>query len=67
MDDSELLRQALEALKEPALNTHDLQSRIAARLAEIYSGHVEAVPQSQAEHPLESSIPILPGQRDPTG
>jgi hypothetical protein len=62
MDDADLLRQALEALKEPALNTPDLQHRIAARLAEIYAGSGQR-PAADNDSPLDSSIPIIPPSR----
>jgi len=62
MDDAELLRQALEALKDPSLDTSKLQSRIAARLAAIYSGGGTPTAEEPAEPSLDSTIPILPGR-----
>ena len=63
MDDAELLRQALEALKEPALNSIELQHRIAARLAEIYGHGGPKHSEDQSDGDLDASIPILrPGR-----
>lgn len=62
MDDSDLLREALEALKDQSLNTRDLQHRIATRLAAIYGAGVAAAPESPNEDvPLDATIPIIPG------
>lgn len=60
MDDVDLLRQALEALKEPALNTRELQSRIAARIAKVYGGDGPANPARAEPQELDAVIPILP-------
>jgi hypothetical protein len=68
MADSDLLREALEALKDASLNTPDLQHRIAARLAAIYAGGaphsaVADAPESPGEDaPLDATIPIIPGR-----
>jgi hypothetical protein len=59
MDDVDLLGQALEALKAPAVDTHELQSRIAARLAEVYAaGGPSAAPAG--EPGLDATHPTLP-------
>lgn len=62
MADADLLREALEALKNPGLDTHDLQHRIARRLAQIYAGGGSSVAEEAAGPSLDSTIPILPGR-----
>jgi hypothetical protein len=63
MDDADLLREALEALKDPTLNIPELQARIAARLAAIYGGGGPAPTVERAdEEPLDATIPILPSR-----